>query len=91
MFLRVAPFARAAGLGRDALLDAVGERLGRFFGKRGASVVDANLALIAEAYDGLIDVTRRARRRPGSDAAAGREPLPMTSTASPRLDRRRSS
>ena len=48
----------AAGLGRDELLTAVRARLGRFFGKRGGAVVDANLALIVEAaYDGLIDVT----------------------------------
>jgi pyruvate-ferredoxin/flavodoxin oxidoreductase len=60
VFLRVSPFAEAAGLGRDALLDAVRGRLGRFFGKRGASVVEANLALIAEAYDTVIDVTAAA-------------------------------
>ena len=57
VFLRVAPFAAAAGLRRSALLEAVGERLGRFFGKRGTTVVRANLALIAEAWDALIDVT----------------------------------
>jgi pyruvate-ferredoxin/flavodoxin oxidoreductase len=57
VFLRVSPFARVAGLGREALLDAVRARLGRFFGKRGGAVVDANLAIIAEAWDGLIDVT----------------------------------
>jgi Pyruvate/2-oxoacid:ferredoxin oxidoreductase gamma subunit len=57
VFLRVAPFAAQAGLGRERLLEAVGERLGRFFGKRGTSVIDANLAVISEAYDSLIDVT----------------------------------
>ena len=57
VFLRVAPFAERAGLDRDTLLTAVRERLGRFFGKRGGAVVDANLAVIAEAYDGLVDVT----------------------------------
>jgi pyruvate-ferredoxin/flavodoxin oxidoreductase len=57
VFLRVSPFAAAAGMGRHRLLEAVGERLGRFFGKRGASVVRANLAVIGEAWDGLIDVT----------------------------------
>jgi pyruvate-ferredoxin/flavodoxin oxidoreductase len=56
-FLRVAPFARDEGLSRDELLAAVGERLARFFGKRGAAVLDANLAVIAAAYDGLIDIT----------------------------------
>jgi pyruvate-ferredoxin/flavodoxin oxidoreductase len=57
VFLRVAPFAERAGLGRQELLDAVRAQLARFFGKRGGSVVDANLAVIAEAYDGLIDVS----------------------------------
>jgi len=57
VFLRISPFAERAGMDRDGLLAAVRERLGRFFGKRGGSVVDANLEVIAEAYDGLIDVT----------------------------------
>ncbi len=57
VFLRVSPFAAEAGLDRQALLAAVGERLGRFFGKRGRAVIDANLELVAAAYDGLIDVS----------------------------------
>ena len=57
VFLRLAPFAGRAGLDRAALLEAVREKLGRFFGKRGSSVVAANLAVIAEAWDGLIDVS----------------------------------
>lgn len=57
VFLRVAPFAARAGLDRDHLLAAIGERLGRFFGKRGSNVIRANLEVIAEAWDGLIDVT----------------------------------
>ncbi|HYK95081.1 MAG TPA: 2-oxoacid:acceptor oxidoreductase family protein [Candidatus Dormibacteraeota bacterium] len=57
VFLRVAPFAARAGMDRGQVLEAVGDRLGRFFGKRGSSVIAANLAVIAEAWDGLIDVT----------------------------------
>lgn len=57
VFLRVAPFAERAGLERAALLEAVRGRLGRFFGKRGGAVVEANLAVITEAYDALVDVT----------------------------------
>jgi pyruvate-ferredoxin/flavodoxin oxidoreductase len=57
VFLRVAPFAARAGMGRAALLDAVRARLGRFYGKRGSAVVDANLAVVSEAYDGVVDVT----------------------------------
>jgi pyruvate-ferredoxin/flavodoxin oxidoreductase len=58
VFLRVSPFAARAGLDRDHLLTAVGDRLGRFFGKRGGRVIDANLEVITAAYDSLIDVTR---------------------------------
>jgi pyruvate-ferredoxin/flavodoxin oxidoreductase len=61
VFLRVSPFANRAGLDREQLLAAVGDRLGRFFGKRGGSVVAANLEVITEAYDGLIDVTAAIR------------------------------
>jgi pyruvate-ferredoxin/flavodoxin oxidoreductase len=57
VFLRVSPFAARAGLDREALMAAVRSRLGRFFGKRGGSVVDANLAVIEAAYDDLIDVS----------------------------------
>ena len=57
VFLRVSPFAEAAGYDRERLLSEVRARLGRFYGKRGSAVIDANLALIAEAYDNAIDVT----------------------------------
>jgi pyruvate-ferredoxin/flavodoxin oxidoreductase len=57
VFLRVAPFATEAGIDRETLLEAVGQRLGRFFGKRGRAVIDANLELVAAAYDGLLDVS----------------------------------
>jgi pyruvate-ferredoxin/flavodoxin oxidoreductase len=69
VFLRVAPFAGRAGFDRERLLEAVGTQLGRFFGKRGASVVKANLDVIAEAWDGLIDVTAVVSGAP--DGAAG--------------------
>ena len=57
VFLRVSPFAARAGLDREALLTAVRDLLPRFFGKKGGSVVDANMAVIERAYDELIDVT----------------------------------
>ena len=66
VFLRVAPFAADAGMDRDTVLQAAGARLARFFGKRGASVLAANHAVIEAAYDGLIDVT------------AAVEPVPAT-------------
>jgi pyruvate-ferredoxin/flavodoxin oxidoreductase len=69
VFLRLTPFARNAGLTRDDLLAAVRPQLKRYFGKRGGSVVDANLALIADAYDGVMDVT----------VAVGAHPTPQPS------------
>jgi pyruvate-ferredoxin/flavodoxin oxidoreductase len=57
VFLRVSPFASRAGLARQELLDAVRTRLGRFYGKRGTRVVDANLAVVTAAYDEVVDVT----------------------------------
>jgi pyruvate-ferredoxin/flavodoxin oxidoreductase len=63
VFLRLAPFAAQAGLDRDALLAAVRAGLGRFFGKRGAAVVDANLAVVAAAFDGVMEVTTALRAR----------------------------
>jgi pyruvate-ferredoxin/flavodoxin oxidoreductase len=71
-FLRLTPFAEQAGFGREALLTAIRPVLGRFFGKRGSAVIDANLALIADAYDGVIDVTK-AISRAGSARA-----IPLT-------------
>ena len=57
VFLKVSPFAERAGLDRPALMEAVRGNLTRFFGKRALAVVDANLAVIQGAYDGVIDVT----------------------------------
>ena len=74
VFLRVSPFAARAGFDRERLLGAVRDRLGRFFGKRGGSVVDANLAVIGEAYDGLIDVTAAIGLREGGAPGAAPEP-----------------
>ena len=57
VFLRVTPFAMRAGMDRAALMEAVRERLGRFFGKRGAATLAANLAVIETAYDSVVNVT----------------------------------
>jgi pyruvate-ferredoxin/flavodoxin oxidoreductase len=57
VFLRLTDFAARAELDRAALLEAVRPQLERFFGKRGGKVVDANLGLIADAYDSVVDVT----------------------------------
>jgi pyruvate-ferredoxin/flavodoxin oxidoreductase len=65
VFLRISPFAERQGLRGEALFESLGGVLRRYFGKRGGAVVDANLAVIREAYDSLIDVTA-AIRAPGA-------------------------
>ena len=77
VFLRLAPFAAEAGLDREALLDAVRQRLGRFFGKRGAAVVEANLAVVAAAYDRVIDVTAALPPSGPPPQLARPEPTPL--------------
>jgi pyruvate-ferredoxin/flavodoxin oxidoreductase len=77
VFLRLAPFAAEAGLDRDALLEAVRQRLGRFFGKRGAAVVEANLAVVAAAYDSVIDVTAALPPSGPPPQLARPEPTPL--------------
>lgn len=57
VFLRLTPFAGRNGLEGDRLMAEVRTRLERFFGKRGGQVVDANLAVVREAFDAVIDVT----------------------------------
>jgi pyruvate-ferredoxin/flavodoxin oxidoreductase len=79
VFLRVAPFAADAGLDRATLMAAVRRQLVRYFGKRGGSVVDANLAVIEAAYDGLIEVrSKAAETAPGATPAAA-----VTGSATP--------
>ena len=68
-FLRMTTFAAEAGLDRDAMLAAVGARLRRFYGKRGNDVLAANLAMVAAAFDGLIEVNAGASLRPEPEMA----------------------
>ena len=67
-------FAADAGLDRDAMLAAVGARLRRFYGKRGDDVLAANLAMVASAFDGLIDVTDGVGRPPARGARSSTVP-----------------
>jgi pyruvate-ferredoxin/flavodoxin oxidoreductase len=69
VFLRVSPFAARAGLDRTALMDAVRDHLAGSSARPADAVVDADLAVIGAAYDGLIDVTATLGLLP--DAAGG--------------------
>jgi pyruvate-ferredoxin/flavodoxin oxidoreductase len=64
VFLRVAPFAHRLGLEGEEMFTALRRVLVRYFGKRGGSVVEANLAVIREAWDSVIDVTASVSSQP---------------------------
>jgi pyruvate-ferredoxin/flavodoxin oxidoreductase len=70
VFLRVAPFVAAAGIDHDELFASVRRQLRRFFGKRGDQVIEANLEIVREAYDHLIDVGAAIRRGAATATAA---------------------
>jgi pyruvate-ferredoxin/flavodoxin oxidoreductase len=73
VFLRVAPFVKQRGLPLDELMEAVRGPLTKQVGKRGKAIVDANLALIRAAYEGLIDVTAPLRDHPAGQEATSSE------------------
>lgn len=50
VFLRAVPFVRAKGLSDEQLFTAVGKALEKYFGRRGAKVVEANLAAVKRGY-----------------------------------------
>lgn len=62
VFLRAVPFVREKGLSDDELFAAVGKALEKYFGRRGAKVVEANLAAVRRGYNEVreIDFTRLA-------------------------------
>jgi pyruvate-ferredoxin/flavodoxin oxidoreductase len=62
-FLRISPFAQRVGMSDAELEAALRATLTRFFGKRGQSVVEANLAVVLAAKRDLIDVTSVIRQR----------------------------
>jgi pyruvate-ferredoxin/flavodoxin oxidoreductase len=70
VFLRVAPFA--AERSSDELFGALRAVLARYFGKRGGKVVDANLALIRDAWESLLDVTAAVAASSQAATAASR-------------------
>lgn len=56
-FLRLTPFARTSGLGRDQLLSLTEAPLAKAFGKRGTAVLRANLDVIARGYDEVVELS----------------------------------
>jgi pyruvate-ferredoxin/flavodoxin oxidoreductase len=73
VFLRVAPFAARQGLDAETMFESLRGVLKRYFGKRGGAVVEANLALIRDAWGSLLDVT--AAVAASSQAATAADPL----------------
>ena len=56
VFLRAVPFVREKGLGDDELFTAVGKALEKYFGRRGAKVVEANLAAVRRGYSEVREI-----------------------------------
>jgi pyruvate-ferredoxin/flavodoxin oxidoreductase len=50
VFLRAVPFVREKGLTDEQLFASVGKALEKYFGRRGAKVVEANLAAVKRGY-----------------------------------------
>jgi pyruvate-ferredoxin/flavodoxin oxidoreductase len=61
VFLRVTPFLRARGLSDAEVFAAVERSLQKFFGKRGAAVVEENLAAVRRGYQDVIEVPSEVR------------------------------
>lgn len=60
VFLRVAPFITARGLGDDELYSAVEKSLRKFFGKRGEKVVQENLEAVKRGRNEVIEIPEHA-------------------------------
>lgn len=58
VFLRVTPFQSDSGLNEDDLFRAVRKPLEKYFGKRGAKVVDDNLDAVKKGYARVMEVSR---------------------------------
>jgi len=56
VFLRVAPFVRERGVEENELFSSVERSLRKFFGKRGESVVEANLMAVKQGYRNLFEI-----------------------------------
>lgn len=58
VFLRVAPFVRERGVEENELYSSVERSLWKFFGKRGESVVQANLVAVKRGYRDVFEIPR---------------------------------
>ncbi|HXE74737.1 MAG TPA: 2-oxoacid:acceptor oxidoreductase family protein [Candidatus Xenobia bacterium] len=69
VFLRITPFRAERGLSEDDLFAAVAKSLEKYFGKRGAAVVEANLQAVRRGYREVVGVPV-----PDEPVAAASEP-----------------
>ena len=72
IFLRVAPFVRAQGLGDAPLFEGVEKALRKYFGRRGEKVIEANMSAVKQGYFNLreLDIARTAQAQPVAKARA---------------------
>jgi pyruvate-ferredoxin/flavodoxin oxidoreductase len=56
VFLRITPFRQEQGLSEQELFVGVEKALGRYFGKRGAKVIEENLKAVRRGYERVHEV-----------------------------------
>src|SRR3990172_9504922 len=71
IFLRVAPFVRAQGLGDAQLFEGVEKALRKYFGRRGEKVIETNMSAVKQGYFNLceLDIARFTRGTPATAQA----------------------
>jgi pyruvate-ferredoxin/flavodoxin oxidoreductase len=56
IFLKATPFAQEAGLSDEAVMAGIEKAIRKYFGKRGETVVQANLRAIRRGYNEVFDL-----------------------------------
>jgi pyruvate-ferredoxin/flavodoxin oxidoreductase len=79
VFLRAAPFREEKGFSEELLFASVESALGKYFGKRGKDVIQANLTAVERAYRGVRELRIPAEEDAAS--AAVQEETPDSSSA----------
>jgi pyruvate-ferredoxin/flavodoxin oxidoreductase len=59
VFLRITPFRQEQGLSEQELFLGVEKALGRYFGKRGAKVIEENLEAVRRGYEQVHEVPQK--------------------------------
>jgi len=84
-FLKLTPFAEKAGLNADQLFGSLCNTLTKYFGKRGGSVVDDNLAAARRGFDEVMLITPPAIDAEPAEVKSYKVLPPIMATAQPEI------